>query len=500
MLGNMKNNQLASTRRSGMVLAALLCSALAACHKHHALPEEMLVLRSQASVYKVFAKGDVQVTYPKEVSTKKSEDQTEPPWRPRHYFSLVHREFERDWRDGVIESSKNETEYCWEKVTDNPVKYLQASAERDADLFTGTYSSGSAFAVSREGILLTNAHVVSEPPSDELLSPDDINSVLLLLGKPISKMLDVLVRECGGELPVQWPDYRRRQATANLARWFAAQSTAKATFRQAQVVLKSDSWGSGEFVQELLKMKPEELLGIPKQPTMVPASVLEPKGQTIPGKDVAILKLNRGDPVLAETLKDQLICLPLGDSDQVEPGTHIWAMGFPGIAFDAQLMDPEAAYRVSSPGGSVGPRKRMLGGGWDAFEIDAPINHGDSGGPVIDRSGNVVAMNVAGPNGISAGHNLAIPINVAKEFLRQAGINPDLGPLTQLWVEGLTLYARERYEEAAGKFAEVSRMQEGSSAPLLVGNGLAPGNTNPYVQQMILKCRDKLRQKTGSPS
>jgi S1-C subfamily serine protease len=487
-----------------MYLAALLSCALAACHKHDTLPEEMLVLRSQAAVYKVLAIGDVQVTYPKGVATRKSADQSEPPWRRQHYYSLVDREFQRDRHDGVIESSKNETEYCWEEVTEHPEKYLQASSEQTTESWTGQYASGSAFGVSREGILLTNAHVVSDPPSGELLNPDNIDSVIAILGQPggpIAKMLDALAGEFGGQLPAQWPDYRKRQAVANLARWFAGQSNAKATFKRAQVVLKFDSWGSGEFIQGLLKMKPEILSAILKHPTTLPAKVLEPKGQTIPGKDVAILKLDRGDPALNEDLKDKLICLPLGDSDQVVPGTLIRAMGFPAIAFDAQLMDAEAAYRVSSPGGSIGPKKPMLGGGWEAFEMDAPINHGDSGGPVIDRSGDVIGLNVGAPNGISSGHNLAVPINLAKEFLRQAAINPDLGPLTQLWVDGLNLYARERYAEAQGKFVEVSRMQEGPGAALLsVDKGLAHGITNPYVQEMILRCRDKLRKKTANPS
>jgi len=61
-------------------------------------------------------------------------------------------------------------------------------------------------------------------------------------------------------------------------------------------------------------------------------------GNPWPGKDVAILKVN---------MPDKLICLTLGDSDNIVPDTQIHAMGFPGAAvLQDGSMTEEANYRV----------------------------------------------------------------------------------------------------------------------------------------------------------
>jgi len=64
---------------------------------------------------------------------------------------------------------------------------------------------------------------------------------------------------------------------------------------------------------------------------------------------------------------DKLICLPLGNSDEVLPQTHIHALGLSGIGFNEWLMLPLAKFRASSEPGEIGQTKPMLGG-WEAFE------------------------------------------------------------------------------------------------------------------------------------
>lgn len=118
---------------------------------------------------------------------------------------------------------------------------------------------------------------------------------------------------------------------------------------------------------------------------------------TDPKSDIAVLKIQASKP---------LPTVAWGDSDKLKLGDEILAIGNPfGIG-------------TTVTAGIVSARGRDLHSGpYDDFiQIDAPINHGNSGGPLVDRDGNVVGINTAiySPNGGSVGVGFAIPSNEAK--------------------------------------------------------------------------------------
>jgi hypothetical protein len=118
--------------------------------------------------------------------------------------------------------------------------------------------------------------------------------------------------------------------------------------------------------------------------------------------DVAVIKIA---PIVTEYFlgtsrhasvdaRDRLICVSLGDSNAVIPGSFpVQALGFPSTAFNPSLMAPDAAYRVSRQNGQI-DQIRPMKGGWNAFEMTARIYHDDSGGPVLDRWGSVISSPV----------------------------------------------------------------------------------------------------------
>jgi S1-C subfamily serine protease len=61
-----------------------------------------------------------------------------------------------------------------------------------------------------------------------------------------------------------------------------------------------------------------------------------------------------------------------------------------------------------------------------ALEIAVRMGHGASGGPVVDRSGDVVGVVVA--NGMSDGMTSAIPLSDLIEFLAASGVIPEFAP------------------------------------------------------------------------
>ena len=118
--------------------------------------------------------------------------------------------------------------------------------------------------------------------------------------------------------------------------------------------------------------------------------------------DLALLKIEPRAP---------LAVAPLGDSDLTQVADEVIAIGSP---FGLDL--------TVSRGIISAKRKSLVIEGTvhkDLLQTDAAINQGNSGGPLVNRSGEVVGVNTAiyTPTGAFAGVGFAVPSNQAKLFL-----------------------------------------------------------------------------------
>ncbi|MSP03450.1 MAG: PDZ domain-containing protein [Acetobacteraceae bacterium] len=121
-----------------------------------------------------------------------------------------------------------------------------------------------------------------------------------------------------------------------------------------------------------------------------------------PRTDIALLKIEAGKP---------LPFIQLGNSREVRPGEWVVAMGNPfGLGGTVTA-------------GIVSAVSRDIGSGpYDQFiQIDAPINQGNSGGPLFTQEGKVIGMNTAifSPTGGSVGIGFAIPSDVIRMVTNQ---------------------------------------------------------------------------------
>lgn len=118
-----------------------------------------------------------------------------------------------------------------------------------------------------------------------------------------------------------------------------------------------------------------------------------------PKTDIALIKVSA---------KNSLPVATLGDSDKLEVGDWVIAIGNPfGLEHTVTV-------------GIVSAKGRVIGAGpYDDFiQTDASINPGNSGGPLFNLNGEVVGINTAIISG-GQGIGFAIPINMAKELLPQ---------------------------------------------------------------------------------
>jgi serine protease Do len=121
-----------------------------------------------------------------------------------------------------------------------------------------------------------------------------------------------------------------------------------------------------------------------------------------PKSDIAILKIDA---------KQDLPAATLGDSDQLEVGEWVLAIG------NSFGLD----HTVTT--GIVSAKGRHIGAGpYDSFiQTDASINPGNSGGPLVNLRGEVIGINTAifSQTGGNMGIGFAIPANLAKELVPQ---------------------------------------------------------------------------------
>jgi S1-C subfamily serine protease len=169
-----------------------------------------------------------------------------------------------------------------------------------------------------------------------------------------------------------------------------------------------------------------------------------------PANDLALLKI---DP------RGQLKFLPLGDSDSLQVGQKVLAIGNP-----FGLQGTLTTGIVSSLGRDIADESgRELQG---MIQTDAAINPGNSGGPLLDSSGNVIGINTAiyGP-GANIGIGFAMPINRAKTMIEDYQANRRYGR-PRLGVD--VIYVRGDLAEELGLPAEggllIQNVAPGSAA------------------------------------
>lgn len=197
---------------------------------------------------------------------------------------------------------------------------------------------------------------------------------------------------------------------------------------------------------------------------------------TDPMSDIAVLQLK------LDQLKDRSRPLPVarwGNSDKLRVGDTVLAMGSPaglsqsvtvGVVSNTEMVSPNGA-GLTMEGEVVGQIVRWIG-------HDAQIWHGNSGGPLVNLSGQIIGINEIGIGGIGG----AIPANLARsvyeEIVRNRDGSTGRGRVNRSWT-GI----------------EPQPMLKCSAEPLgvLVG-GVSAGSP---AQDAGLKCGDVITQFDG---
>jgi S1-C subfamily serine protease len=127
-----------------------------------------------------------------------------------------------------------------------------------------------------------------------------------------------------------------------------------------------------------------------------------------PSTDIAVLEI--------DAQARALTALPLGDSSAVDVGDGVVAIGNPfGLERTVTAGIVSALQReIRSPNGFTIDR---------VIQTDAPINRGNSGGPLLNTNGEVIGVNTqiatGGTSEGNVGIGFAVPVNTVKEVVSQ---------------------------------------------------------------------------------
>ncbi|HEV7620664.1 MAG TPA: trypsin-like peptidase domain-containing protein, partial [Flavisolibacter sp.] len=127
-----------------------------------------------------------------------------------------------------------------------------------------------------------------------------------------------------------------------------------------------------------------------------------------PSSDLAVLKIDG----------TKLPFLVYGNSDNIQLGQWVLAIGYP-----LTLETTVTAGIISATGRSIGINSRQTNKGDTPVEsfiqTDAAVNPGNSGGALVNTSGELIGINSAilAPTGTYAGYSFAIPVNIIKKIV-----------------------------------------------------------------------------------
>jgi len=194
--------------------------------------------------------------------------------------------------------------------------------------------------------------------------------------------------------------------------------------------------------------------------------------------DLAVIKIEPG--------ADKLTVVPLGDSDQLEVGQKVLAIGNP-FGLDRTLTTGV----ISGLQRPIRARNgRPIEG---AIQTDASINPGNSGGPLLDKFGRMIGINsqILSPQGGSVGVGFAIPVSIAKRVVPQL---IQFGEVKRPKL-GATLYKVEQLTEQGIKMPVakgllIRNVSPGGSAATAGLRGLSQDNDGELVLGDIITSID----------
>lgn len=329
---------------------------------------------------------------------------------------------------GKLLSSRQKLDIVVRALYRNPIRYLSGTNEYFRQKHR-ILSSGTGFFITGDGYFVTNCHIIDRD-SAYIKQQFILSTFKEVTEAHISSLESAWEVSLTGE---------QKNLLADAYSVIYSQVSSMILFdlqREIYVLCRTDN-GTEESIQRKL-----------------PAKVIV-KGRAMPGKDVAVLKV---DSV------SQMPTLSLSMNRFARIGEQVFVYGYPEPATSNAFLAPETNIDPTLTAGVISSAKRSIGG-WPVLQMDAIITHGSSGSPVCDKKGEVIALATFGSleqntGELVSGYNFAIPVSIVMEFIDSAKVSPAVSQATITYNKGLEYFYKEYYAKALSQFEEVQKINE----------------------------------------
>ncbi len=288
-----------------------------------------------------------------------------------------------------------------------------------------TTMMGSGFIITPDGYVVTNAHVVDE--NDEETKRGFAEQAFQeIMDDDMKTLQEAMKRDMTEE---------EAKALRDANSWYFSQTLEVGKISKEFSIVLGITGDKGKII-----------------PLIIPAKIVM-QGKPIPGKDVAILKLQE---------KHTYPTIRIGDDKAMRVGDAVFVLGYPAVATFNPLLSTETVSEATLTRGLVSAKKNMKDG-WEVLQIDAAITHGNSGGPVMNDQGEVIGLATF----VSVdeqrkqqvqGMNFIVPTTIVNEFIDKAKLRPEMSDISLAYEEAMNLFDKARYKKALVKFKEVKDM------------------------------------------
>ncbi len=359
---------------------------------------------------------------------------------------------------GAMFSAEEKLDIVVKSLYNNPFRFFSATPQYFRQKHR-ILSSGTGFFITGDGYLITNAHII------------DRDSAFIRRKFTLSTFQEVTDANIKA-LQESWAmvlNDEQRNLLNNAYSVIYSQVSSMILFDLQQEI----------FVQFRMDDDKNQLVTERR-----PAKVII-KGKSMPGKDVALLKI---DSV------QELPTLSFSKETLPRIGEQVLVYGYPEPVTANAFLAKETTLEPTLTAGIVSALKKSVGG-WPVIQMDAVITHGSSGSPVCNNNGQVIGLATFGSleqktGTLAPGFNFAIPVSIINDFLDSVQVTTEMSMAAIGFNKALSLFYAGYYTKALKRFAGVKRIN--SEYPQLnyymemAANKMAAGEDKDTVSRKIV--------------